>query len=503
MIVDDVGPPVDPGPMTDSSNSSDSRLNEPTPTVPRRAYVAIAILFFVNLLNYMDRFTIAGVLTDIQAFYGIDDTGAGFLQTVFICSYMVFAPIFGFLGDRYNRKHIMSAGIALWSAAVLASSFVPAGHTYAFFLCRALVGIGEASYSTVSPTIIADLFHKDLRSRMLMLFYFAIPVGSGLGFVVGANVAHLAGSWEWGVRTTPILGAVALGLILFVLEEPARGQSDHAAAVRPTSWLQDVCHLTRNRTYIWTTLGFTCVAFVAGCLSWWTPNFVIYAVEKSGRIPHKAAINLKFGVITCISGFVGVATGAFWAERWRRTNPRADPLVCAIGLVSACPFLFAGLNLVELSMAGTWALMFFAVTLVSLNWSIVSDILLYIVTPGRRATASAFQILFSHLLGDAFSPLLVGKVSDVLCGDGAECDVARHFHSLKYALFIPTFVLVLGGLAFVIAAGFVQGDRRRATYAARGLEAEPQVAATQQSREPVIPYSDSTAPLVPDRNAVA
>lgn len=70
----------------------------------------------------------------------------------------------------------------------------------------------------------------------------------------------------------------------------------------------------------------------------------------------------------------------------------------------------AGLNLVDVSMPLTWFLMFCAVTLFSLNWSVVSDILLYIVTPGRRATASAFQILISHLLGDAFSPLLLGKV---------------------------------------------------------------------------------------------
>lgn len=71
----------------------------------------------------------------------------------------------------------MSGGLALWTAAVMASSFVPAGHKWAFFACRALVGIGEASYSTVAPTIIADLFARDLRSRMLMIFFFAIPVG--------------------------------------------------------------------------------------------------------------------------------------------------------------------------------------------------------------------------------------------------------------------------------------------------------------------------------------
>ncbi|VDN25598.1 unnamed protein product [Gongylonema pulchrum] len=95
-----------------------------------RDYACLAILFFINLLNYMDRFTVAGVLTQIQSYFSIDDSQAGLLQTVFIVFYMVFAPLCGFLGDRYNRKWIMTVGIAVWIIAVLASSFVPANHNY-------------------------------------------------------------------------------------------------------------------------------------------------------------------------------------------------------------------------------------------------------------------------------------------------------------------------------------------------------------------------------------
>ena len=56
---------------------------------------------------------------------------------------------------------------------------------WAFLFFRALVGIGEASYSTIAPAIISDLFTKDTRSRVLALFYFAIPVGTGLGYIIG------------------------------------------------------------------------------------------------------------------------------------------------------------------------------------------------------------------------------------------------------------------------------------------------------------------------------
>ncbi|KIH65057.1 hypothetical protein ANCDUO_04623 [Ancylostoma duodenale] len=75
-----------------------------------------------------------------------------------------------------------------------------------FLLFRGIVGIGEASYVTVAPTMIADMSTGRNRSRMLMLFYFAIPFGSGLGFIVGSRVAAITGRWEWGVRVSVILG---------------------------------------------------------------------------------------------------------------------------------------------------------------------------------------------------------------------------------------------------------------------------------------------------------
>lgn len=99
---------------------------EPTVVSPARGYVAVAVLCYINLLNYMERYTIAGVLLNIQKFFDISDSTAGFLQTVFICSFLLFAPLFGYLGDRYNRKYIMIGGLVVWLITALCSSFVTA-----------------------------------------------------------------------------------------------------------------------------------------------------------------------------------------------------------------------------------------------------------------------------------------------------------------------------------------------------------------------------------------
>jgi MFS transporter, Spinster family, sphingosine-1-phosphate transporter len=146
-----------------------------------RAGEIVQILALVNLkLSSFTNFSFfTGVLTDIQDAFDINDDDGGLLQTVFILSYMIFAPIFGYLGDRFSRKAIMAFGITLWGLTTLLGSYM---NSFGWFLAfRALVGIGEASYSTIAPTILSDLFVHDLRSKMLAVFYFAIPVGSGLG----------------------------------------------------------------------------------------------------------------------------------------------------------------------------------------------------------------------------------------------------------------------------------------------------------------------------------
>lgn len=123
------------------------------------------------------------------------------------------------------------------------------------------------------------MFVKDVRSKMLALFYFAIPVGSGLGYIVGSETARAADKWQWGLRVTPIMGAVAVLLIMFVMKDPARGESEGSDHLVPTSWSSDIRALARNASFMLSTAGFTCVAFVAGALAWWGPKFIYLGIK--------------------------------------------------------------------------------------------------------------------------------------------------------------------------------------------------------------------------------
>ncbi|XP_062875021.1 protein spinster homolog 1 [Trichomycterus rosablanca] len=433
----------------------------------KRALLTVAVLCYINLLNYMDRFTVAGVLPDIEQFFLISDGTSGLLQTVFICSYMFLAPLFGYLGDRYNRKVIMSVGIFFWSMVTLASSFIAKDYFWALLLTRGLVGVGEASYSTIAPTIIADLFIKEKRTIMLSVFYFAIPVGSGLGYIVGSSVDKTTKDWHWALRVTPALGLLAVLLLVFVVQEPNRG----AIEARPehtlhrTSWLADMKTLCKNKSFVLSTFGFTAVAFVTGSLALWAPAFLfraaVFTGEKQPCIhgPCDTSDSLYFGIITCITGVLGVAMGVAVSQRLRKITPRADPLVCAAGILLAAPFLYLSIICAQSSTIATYIFIFFGEMFLSMNWAIVADILLYVVVPTRRSTAEAFQIVLSHLLGDAGSPYLIGVVSDSLKQTNS---YMWQFRSLQISLLLCSFVSVAGGAFFLTTALFIEKDRYNA-----------------------------------------
>jgi predicted MFS family arabinose efflux permease len=465
-------------------------------SIKYKEWLCVSVLCFINLINYMDRFTIAGVLPDIQAHFKIGDDEGGLLQTAFILSYMIFAPIFGYLGDRYSRKHIMAFGIALWGCTTLLGSYMDDFKWFIVF--RAMVGIGEASYSTIAPTLISDMFVHNMRSKMLAFFYFAIPVGSGLGYIVGSETARAMGAWQWSLRVTPILGLIAVILILFI-EEPARGQSEGTIHMESTSYVEDVKDIVKNKSFMLSTAGFTCVAFVAGALSWWGPKFMHLGLQlQPGNENIKLSeVSFIFGAMAMCAGLLGVPLGSYLSQRLIKKYKRIDPIICACGLIISAPLIAGAMLAITANSTIAYILVFFGQLTLNLNWAIVADILLYVVVPTRRSTAEAFQILISHALGDAGSPYLVGVISEALkpllrssetpkAGFGGDMvilsqlaenatttlspvsispfyneddSVRTQFYALQYSMFQTSFVEVLGGVFFLLTAAYVLKDR--------------------------------------------
>ncbi|XP_043574745.1 protein spinster homolog 3-like [Chiloscyllium plagiosum] len=439
-----------------------------------RSYLVVAILFLINLLNYMDRSIIAGILDGIQDYFKISDSSAGLLQTVFICSYMILAPLFGYLGDRYNRKVLMFVGILIWCAVTLAGSFVTKSYFWVLILCRALVGVGEASYSTIAPTIIADLFVDDARTLMISIFYIAIPVGSGLGYILGSGVMKLSGDWHWSMRVTPCVGLVVLILLILFVPNPPRGASEQRtdSAESRTSWLQDVKYLFTNWSFVLSSFGTAAVTFTTGALGFWAPIFLLRAQGTNATPQHtasKSQDSLIFGAITCVTGILGIGIGAALSKHFKKKSSRADPLICAAGMLSSSPCLYLAIVLAKHSTAATYVFIALGETFLALNWAIVADILLYIIIPSRRSLAEAVQITICHVLGDASSSYIIGAISDGI-RETRPASSFWKFVSLEHAFLLCPFIAVVGGALFLWTANHLEEDRLKASPIAQDSE---------------------------------
>ena len=183
---------------------------------------ALVVLTALNLLNYIDRSVLFAVQPLVQVEFHRSDADFGLLTSAFFLFYMFAAPLMGPLADRYSRRLIIVMGAFLWSGATLLTA---ATHSFQTLLIRhTLVGIGEASFVTISPTLVADLFPEQKRGRILGVFYLAIPVGTALGYIIGGNLGPRFG-WRSPFYVASIPGFV-LALLLLFIPEPERGMHD-------------------------------------------------------------------------------------------------------------------------------------------------------------------------------------------------------------------------------------------------------------------------------------
>lgn len=455
--------------------------NDKATTSFHRDCITFTILVFINALNYTDRWTIAAIVTNLENAttngfgHELTDSQTGFLTTSFIISFMIFSIPFGLLGDRYRRTWLIGLGLLIWSGATLASSFSP---TYWFLLLmRTFVGIGEASYATIAPTLIADMYSHRLRIRMLSLFYLVIPFGTALGYIIAALAQTFAvkvlnihtEQWRWALRVTPPFGFLAVILVVFLAREPQRGRSEVAfhssVSLRSKSSFRtilfDIYSVITNRSFIFSTLGFTGVAFSTGALAQWAPRFTTLISDAYyDSLISSNTCSILFGVASGIGGLVGTLFGSELSKFLSRYSGKSDMYVCAIGMILSAPLLYTTLTITRYSIWAGFTLVFFCVFVISFNWAPNANILLYVIVPQRRSTAEAFQILFSHLLGDAASPTLVGAISDYLRGTDST-EIARS-NSLQTALYLTCFISCLSGFFYLIGSLFVDRDRSNA-----------------------------------------
>ncbi len=370
-------------------------------SVPTRL---LLFLSAVNLLNYIDRQVLYAVFPPIQAGLGLTDTELGLLASAFMWVYLSTAPVFGFLADRSNRPRLIGLGVGLWSVATAFSGLV---RSYRELLVgRAVVGIGEASYGSIAPAMLADGFPSAQRGRVLAIFSMAIPVGSALGYLLGGLLERALG-WRAVFFAVGIPGLLVTWAASRLPDPPRGGLEDarSAPSAMRQARLEDYLGLLRTKSYLLNCLAMTAMTFAVGGLAAWVPSYLV-RVRGMGL----AEANLTFGILTLVSGVGGTVAGGWLGDRLLRRIPAAYFLVSGVGLALSVPCAAA----VILMSDRTWVLaaIFLAEVFIFLNTGPLNAIIAAVSRPEVRATAYAANIFVIHALGDAISPAILGILAD-------------------------------------------------------------------------------------------
>ncbi len=364
------------------------------------ARTALALLLGINLFNYIDRQVLAALEPQIRAaFFAASDLNAmtktGALGMVFLVTYMISAPLLGWLSDRFSRWVIVGTAVLLWSLASGASGL--AATFTVLVITRVFVGIGEGGYGPAAPTILADLFPIENRGRIMAIFCAAIPVGSALGYILGGVInAHLGWRWAFYLLTPP---GLLLGALCFLQRDP-RGLGTERAKERARPTRNDYLTILRTRSYVYNCAATTAMTFALGGLAFWTAAYLEFRHQPASAI-------VIFGGITVVAGLGSTLFGGAVADRLRARIPSSYFLVSGVGMLIAFP-LFLGVLYAPFPAA--WIFMFLAVFFVFLNTGPSNTALANVCLPRVRATAFAANIFVIHLLGDAAAFVIIGYI---------------------------------------------------------------------------------------------
>ena len=403
------------------------------------ANAGLAILAFINLFSYLDRYVVSGVLESLKhSDLGLTDTNLGLLMSGFLIVYTLLAPVFGALGDRRSRPRLIALGVACWSFATALSGF--AVNFFTLFAARAAVGVGEAAYVTIAPSLLSDYFPVRQRGRVMAIFFCAIPVGSALGYVVGGLVDKHYG-WRAAFFVAGVPGLILAALCL-LLRDPPRGIQDQAAglakeASKPArisisreAW-QTYGRLLRNKPYAITVLGYAAYTFAIGGLAYWMPAFL----ERTRGVPRSEA-TVNFGTIVVVTGFIGTFVGGWMGDYFAKNARQGYLWLSAIATVIAAPFVWLALTTTSTTLYTVY--MVIAQLLLFLSTGPINAAIINLVIASERATAIALSVFAIHVLGDALSPLLVGAISDA--------------SSLEQGVKILPVAVLVGGFVWMWAA---------------------------------------------------
>jgi len=372
------------------------------------AIYALVVLVLINSINYMVRAVVSVLVPLIKEDLMLTDTQLGVIGGLaFTLFYAIMALPIGAAVDRFVRKYVLSAGILVWSGAVFLSGL--AGSFGSLFVARALTGAGESSAHPSGVSLLGDYFSQKVRTIAIAVFQMGVPLGVGVGLIVGGIIAQKYG-WQRTFIVYAIPGLVLIPLILLT-KDPVRGAqegltADDRQGVSSQDFFTKVGKILSTKTLIFHYIATALIQLGIQGYAFWMPTYLVrergYDIAAAGRLA---------GIAMLVAGVVGALGGAIAADLWFRRDKTARLKVQTIAAAGAIPFII--ISYVAVSGSFMIPAIFLALILSMAMFPILSAIIVDLVEPQDRGVGMALLLLLQTGIGYSLGPPLIGWISDL------------------------------------------------------------------------------------------
>jgi MFS family permease len=357
--------------------------------LPPKAWSTVVLLFFVGLLNYLDRNTITTMHTSITEAIPMSDKQFSLLTAVFLWTYGIFSPFAGYLADRFGRSKVIITSLFIWSAVTWLTAHATTFNQLLF--TRALMGLSEACYIPAALALICDYHRGPTQSTATGIHMAGVFIGASLGFVGG----WIAQEHTWNLAFT-VFGCIGIAYALLVAVLLKDAPKASTAALQSTPQKQKFTTtlntLFASRSFYYMLTFWSLLSVVAWLITAWLPTFYIQHFGFSQTIAGIYATAYLYP-----ASVLGLVTGGVIADKWSKKNKRARMLVPAIGLCISAPMIFFASETLAVGIAIT----FFGIYAFTKAFSDTNmmPILTTIATKENRATGYGVLNLFSCIVG--------------------------------------------------------------------------------------------------------
>ena len=399
-------------------------MNARRPISPAQAYYALFVLWLVNLLANVDRFSIGIVLQKIKIDLHLTDTELGLISgAAFVVSYVVFGiPVARWL-DRGVRRNILSLAVGVWSLMTLACG--TATNFLQLALARTGLGAGEAACAPGAMSLIGDYFPREWRTQAVGIFHSALPAAGIVGSPIIGYITDQYG-WRTGLITFGVAGILLAIVVRLTVREPIRDAMRDANA--PPHVAGDTHSLTSalqvmysNRAYRYLLIahglyGIASFSFVA-----WYPVILVRTYGMSYTevgVFIGTVLGAAMLIASLASGYICPAVSRRTGnERWMAILPAAFCLISVPAIVVTCLDVSK-----PIAMAGGVVVLFFAVARTPPTLTLSMDIL----PSSMHGLTTLVYMIVTTMIGSALGPVIVGSISDSMISSFGEGPALRN-----------------------------------------------------------------------------